>query len=201
MRNLSAHGTRRLTGDWPGISANMMKEKLGRDVVIMVTAGASADINPIYGPNNNFRQVNAVSYGVASVALALVEKCVTTEFSELRSASTTETFPGKERWESNLVQESAPGDDVTINFSAIRMGNIVMAGISGELFTEIGMNVKKRSTGNTTIMTHCNGASGYICTDISFTEGGYEPQVSRLMPGSEKKYENVLVDLIEGLND
>ena len=98
------------------------------------------------------------------------------------------------------MQESDPGDDVTIKFSAIRMGNIVMAGISGELFTEIGMNVKQRSTGNTTIMTHCNGASGYICTDISFNEGGYEPMVSRLMPGSETKFENILVELIEGLN-
>lgn len=204
--NYPCHGTctgqdnYQLTGDWPGISANMMKEKLGRDVVVMVTAGASADINPIYGPNNNFRQVNAVAYGVASVALVLVDKCITTEFSELRSATVTETFPGKKSWESNLVQESVPDDDVTINFSAIRMGNIVMAGISGELFTEIGMNVKKRSTGNTTIMTHCNGASGYICTDISFTEGGYEPQVSRLMPGSETKFENILVELIKGLN-
>lgn len=204
--NYPCHGTctgqdnYQITGDWPGISANMMKEKLGRDVVIMVTAGASADINPIYGPNNNFRQVNAVAYGVASVALELVDKCATTAFSELRSAATSETFPGKERWASNLVQESIPGDDVTINFSAIRMGNIVMAGISGELFTEIGMNVKKRSVGNTIILTHCNGASGYICTDISFTEGGYEPQVSGIMPGSEADFENIMVELIESLH-
>ena len=204
--NYPCHGTctgqdnYQLTGDWPGISANMMKEKLGEDVVIMVTAGASADINPIYGPNNNFRQVNAVAYGVASVALDLVEKCIATEFSELKSAYTTAAFPGKKGWESNLPQESVPGDDVTINFSAFRMGNIVMAGISGELFTEIGMNVKKRSTRNTTIMTHCNGASGYICTDVSFKEGGYEPKVSRLMPGSESQFENILVELIDDLN-
>jgi hypothetical protein len=177
----------------------MMREKLGDDVVIMVTAGASADINPIYGPNNNFRQVNAVAYGVASVALELVDKCVTTEFSELRSASASASFPGKKGWEGNFPQASVPGDDVIIRFSAIRMGNIVMAGISGELFTEIGMNVKKRSTGNTTVMTHCNGASGYICTDLSYKEGGYEPRVSRLMPGSEADFENMLVELIGSL--
>jgi hypothetical protein len=203
--NYPCHGTctgqdnYQITGDWPGISAAMMREKLGGDVVIMVTAGASADINPIYGPNNNFRQVNAVAYGVASVALDLVDKCVTTEFSELRSAHKSATFPGKKGWEGNFPQESIPDEDVTINFSAIRMGNIVMAGISGELFTEIGMNVKKRSTGNTTIMTHCNGASGYICTDISYREGGYEPRVSRLMPGSEADFENTLVELIGSL--
>lgn len=166
----------------------------------MVTAGASADINPIYGPNSNFRQVNAVAYGVASVALELVDKCITTEFSELKSAYTTASFPGKKGWDSNLPQESVPGEDVTIAFSAFRMGNIVMAGISGEMFTEIGMNVKKRSTSNTCIMTHCNGASGYICTDASFGEGGYEPMVSNLMPGSEIQFENILVDLIEGLS-
>lgn len=204
--NYPCHGTctgqdnYQLTGDWPGISANMMKEKLGEDVVIMVTAGASADINPIYGPNNNFRQVNAVAYGVASVALELVEKCVTTEFSALKSAVTTAAFPGKKGWETNFPLKSIPGDDVTINFSAFRMGNIVMAGISGEMFTEIGMSVKKRSTGNTTIITHCNGASGYICTDVSYKEGGYEPKVSRLMPGSESQFENILVELIDGLN-
>jgi hypothetical protein len=62
------------------------------------------------------------------------------------------------------------------------------------------MNVKKRSARNTTIMTHCNGASGYICTDISYEEGGYEPRVSHLMPGSEANLENTLVELIEGLN-
>jgi hypothetical protein len=204
--NYPCHGTctgqenYQVTGDWPGISANMMKEKLGGDVIIMVTAGASADINPIYGPNDNFRQVNAVAYGVASVALELVEKCVTTEFSELKSAVTTAKFPGKKGWESNFPQESVQGDDVTINFSAFRIGNIVMAGISGEMFTEIGMNVKKRSTSNTTIMTHCNGASGYICTDASYGEGGYEPRVSHLMPGSETEFENTLVELINGLN-
>jgi neutral ceramidase len=189
-----------VTGDWPGISAKMIKEKLGGDVVVMVTAGASADINPIYGPNDNFRQVNAVAYGVASVALELIDKCVTTTFSELRSACTTATFPGKKGWDSNFPQPSVPAEDVSINFSAFRIGDIVMAGISGEMFTEIGMNVKKRSPGNTTIMTHCNGASGYICTDASYAEGGYEPQVSHLMPGSETEFENILVDLIDGLD-
>ena len=204
--NYPCHGTctwydnYQISGDWPGVSARMMKEKLGGDVIIMVSAGASANINPLYKTNSNFREVNAVAYGVASVALELVDKCATTEFFEMKSAFSTATFPGKKSWESNLVQESIPGDDVTINFSAIRIGNIVMAGISGEMFTEIGMNVKKRSAGNTTIMTHCNGASGYICTDVSYEEGGYEPQVTRLMPGSEIEFENMLVQLIEGLN-
>lgn len=53
--------------------------------------------------------------------------------------------------------------------------------------TEIGLQVKKESTyPNTVMITHCNGLSGYICTDKAFMEGGYEPKVSHLMPGVEK---------------
>jgi hypothetical protein len=203
--NYPCHGTctgqanYQLSGDWPGISAQMMKEKLGKDVTVMVTAGASANINPIYGPGSYFREVDAVAYNVAAVALELVDKCVTTELSELRSASVTSRFPGKKGWDSNFPQESVPGEEVAINFSAFRMGHIVMAGISGELFTEIGMNVKKRTTASTTIITHCNGASGYLCTDASYLEGGYEPMVSPLMPGSEILIEDTLVELIRSL--
>ncbi len=201
--NYPCHGTASgsknylITGDWPGLSARMMKEKLGPDVVIMVTAGASANINPIYGPNDNYRQINAVAYGVASVALELVDRCDTEELSGVKATSSTLSFPGKKSWDSTYPQESVPEGERIINFTAFRMGDIVMAGISGELFTEIGMNVKNRALGNTAIMTHCNGASGYICTDECYLEGGYEPQVTHLMPGSETDIENTLVELIE----
>lgn len=203
--NYPCHGTCtgqenfEISGDWPGISAQMMKDKLGDDVTIMVTAGASGDVAPIYGPHKYFREVNAVAFGIADVALELVDKCITTELSELKSATISKTYPGKKDWESSFPQESIPGKDIKINYSAFRMGNIVMAGISGELFTEIGMNVKMRTTTSTTILTHCNGASGYIVTDASYVEGGYEPMVTNLMPGHEADYENTLVELIKSL--
>lgn len=203
--NYPCHGTAtgpgnyQISGDWPGISARMMKKLLGENVVVMVTAGASANINPIYGPNDNFREVEAVAYGVASVAVELVNRCIPTRMSEIRSATVSKTYPGKKRWESGFPQESVPEGEVTINYSAFRLGNIVMAGISGELFTEIGMNVKNRSTGNTSIMTHCNGTSGYINTDASFAEGGYESRVTRIMPGFESDFETTLTELISSL--
>ena len=60
---ISIHMTSKGSGAFQAASlaAKMMKEKLGGDVIIMVTAGASADINPIYRPNDNYRQVNAES--------------------------------------------------------------------------------------------------------------------------------------------
>lgn len=69
----------------------------------------------------------------------------------------------------------------------LKIGSLVFAGISGELMTTIGMTVKERSPyPNTIILTHCNGSSGYLCTDEAYQEGGYEPMVSQTSPGIEK---------------
>lgn len=205
--NYPCHGTctgptnRKLTEDWPGLLARMMKKNLGEDVTVMATAGASANINPIYGPTDNFRQVYATVYGIGSVALELIKQCPTSEYSGLKSASVTLELPGKKRWEGHLPEESIPEGATIVRLSALKMGDIALAGVSGELFTEIGLAVKERISTKLSIMTHCNGASGYICTDLSYKEGGYEPKVSRLMPGLEKTIENELVRLVDSLND
>lgn len=53
--------------------------------------------------------------------------------------------------------------------------------------TEIGMEIKELSPyKNTFIVTHCNGSNGYLCTDKAYEEGGYEPMVSKTMPGTER---------------
>jgi len=98
------------------------------------------------------------------------------------------TFPGKKACKNNFPQETyEPGPDMEIRLTAFRIGHLVLAGISGEVMNEIGMQIKMQSPyKNTTIITHCNGSSGYICTDKAFPEGGYEVKVTHLMPGAEK---------------
>ena len=79
----------------------------------------------------------------------------------------------------------------------MKVNNLVLCGISGELMTEMGMQIKKQSSYPATVMiTHCNGSSGYICTDKAFEEGGYEVQVSDLMPGVEKPLLGKCLDMI-----
>ena len=39
-----------ITGDWPQSAARYIKDSAGKNIVVAVTAGASANINPIYGP-------------------------------------------------------------------------------------------------------------------------------------------------------
>jgi neutral ceramidase len=205
--NWPCHGTAsgqenyKITGDWPGAASRYIKKQEGQEVVVAITAGASADINPIYGPGNDFNEIEAVGYQVGKETWKTITQIITFPANSLESTSNTITFPGKKACKDQFPQKSYEnGPDVTIRLNVLKIGDLVLAGISGELMTEIGMEVKELSpyTG-TIIITHCNGSSGYICTDKSFTEGGYEIKVTRLMPGAEKPLINKLLEMIYSL--
>ena len=205
--NWPCHGTAsgqenfQITGDWPGAASRYIKKQAGKEVVVAITAGASADINPIYGPGNDFNEIEAVGYQVGKEAWKTFEQTPTFAVKSLESATTAMTFLGKKACKDQFPQKSyESGPDVTIRLSMVKIGDLVLAGISGELMTEIGMEVKSKSPySGTIIVTHCNGSSGYICTDKSFTEGGYEIKVTRLMPGAEKPIISKLVEMIHSL--
>ena len=202
--NWPCHGTvsgqdnYQLTGDWPSSASRHIKKLVGKNIVVAVTAGASADINPIYGPGSDFNEVEAVGYHVGNETSKLIAQTKTYPVKSLEIVNSTLSFPGKKTGKDQFPQssyESAP--DVEVRFTGLKLGDLVLCGISGELMTEMGMEIKKRSPyPSTMIVTHCNGSSGYICTDKAFKEGGYEVKVSHLMPGVEKPLVQKCLDMI-----
>jgi len=204
LLNWPCHGTvsgqdnYQLTGDWPASAARYMKKQAGNNIVVAITAGASADINPIYGPGKDFREVEAIGYHAGNAAWKALGNIKTFPVKSLGMANSRLTFPGKEPWKDHFRQPSISGrSDVEIKFTALKLNKLVLCGISGELMTEMGMKLKQVSPNSPTIViTHCNGSSGYICTDKSFAEGGYEVKVSRLMPGVEKPLIKKCADMI-----
>jgi hypothetical protein len=190
-----------VTADWPGAASRYIRKNSGESTVVAVTAGASGDINPIYGPGNNFDEIEAVGFHVGKTAWETLNKIETFPAESLGSASTLLTFPGKKQTKDHFPQkEYESGPDVDLGITAFRIGHLVLAGISGELMNEIGSAVKTRSPySSTVIVTHCNGSSGYICTDKAFLEGGYEVKVTRLMPGAEKPLIDRILQMINSL--
>lgn len=49
-------------------------------------------------------------------------------------------------------------------------------------------------------MSHCNGNSGYLCTDKAYPEGGYEIMVTKTMPGTEGLITENLLNMIRQFN-
>jgi len=176
-----------ITGDWPGAAAREI-EKEYPEAVVMISAGASGDINPIYGPNNSFDDINSIGQTLADEVIKVSEGIKVYQLKDLEASYEIIKAAGKKPSDSRMPNISLePGPEVDIRISSLKIGNILIAGISGELMNEIGLEIKEASPyKNTFVYTHCNGNSGYLCTDKAYEEGGYEPMVSRTMPGTEK---------------
>lgn len=75
--------------------------------------------------------------------------------------------------------------------SAVRIGDLMFAGIGGEAFTEIGNRIRANSPFEHTVLCCLtNSPGGYIPTRTAYDEGGYEAKSSKLKPGSD----DIIVD-------
>lgn len=177
-----------ISGDWPG-AARRDLEKDYDNAVVLISAGASGDINPIYGPNKSFGDMENIGSILAKEVKKVSDGIDPISANDLQVVSYVIKAKGKKRSESRNPNVSLePNGEVDVRISAMKVGNIILDGINGELVNEIGLDVKKNSPfSDTFVMSHCNGSSGYLCTDKMYKEGGYEPMVSRTMPGTAQQ--------------
>lgn len=195
-----------ITGDWPGAMARYIEEN-SDGLMAFLTIGASGDINPIYGPHIDFEDVRHYAYGMDEIGMVLGKEAMRV-FSEIETRpesgiSVEQKVIGlPKKTDETQFQQPKLGDKDTVDLrlTVLKVGTLVLAGVSGELFTEIGMQVKDRSPYRfTQIVTHCNGSSGYFVTDKSYEAGGYEPRSTRAKQGGEGIIVESLLDMIYGL--
>ncbi len=87
---------------------------------------------------------------------------------------------------SRIIKLEHGPDAFDFYLSAIRVGDLVFAGIGGEPFTEIGNRICENSPfENTVLCCLTNSPGGYIPTRSAYDEGGYEAKSSSLKPGSD----------------
>jgi hypothetical protein len=71
------------------------------------------------------------------------------------------------------LRKMPPAQDRELMLVAI--GGLALVGMPGEIFVELGLEIKRRSPYPlTTVIGLCGGSVGYIPTEKAFREGGYE---------------------------
>jgi neutral ceramidase len=197
-------GNHMITGDWPGAARRYIEREFPLPVIAAFTAGASGDIDPIYRVQPDFRwgEMEEIGIILGREVIRVAGEITSRPAGSISASQRLISLPGKVPSGSNHPEaEFKPGPDVDVRLTVLKGGNIVFAGISGEVFTEIGLRIKELSPyKNTIIITHCNGASGYLITDQSFSEGGYEVSVTRALPGGEKVIVDQLIEMITSLD-
>ncbi|MHB0876690.1 MAG: hypothetical protein ACYC5O_11685 [Anaerolineae bacterium] len=75
-------------------------------------------------------------------------------------------------------------DAIETEVQALRIGDVGIVGMPGEVFVELGMALKQRSPLQPTFVAElANDSIGYIPTAKAYDEGGYEPTSTVLAPG------------------
>lgn len=195
-----------ISGGWPGAASNFVETGLGGNVVAPILVGASGDINPIYGPHIDFEVTNSYAYGkdaigedLANETRRVADNIITSADGKISASQRVINLPAKE-WDKETQQpESVKKDSLMVRLSALKIGKIIITGVSGEVFNQISVKMRAQSPyTNTFMVTHCNGSSGYLVTDEAYPIGGYEVRSTRAKSGAE---EAIIENLLEMINE
>lgn len=95
---------------------------------------------------------------------------------------------------------SANGETDTIPITSIKLGNVGLATIPGELFDVSGMYIKENSPFDMTfVMGYCNGAVSYLPTADAYEYGCYEADIGKFVPGTAEALAERHVEILNEL--
>ena len=201
--NYAVHGTvmgphnLEVSGDLPGAAARFVEQQFGGKVIAPWTSGAAGDQNAIYEPGDRFEKVDVLGQILGEEIVRVAKSIDTKPAVKIRTAQSVFTCPG---------QKPAPDfvrkhpkfvdiDPVQVRLSLFRIGNVALAGVSGEVLTGIQARLLKVAGRRTVMVTHANGSSGYIPDDAAYDQVSYEITTTHLKRGCA---ENAIV---EGIHD
>jgi hypothetical protein len=179
-------------------------EDVNGDVVALWTSGPAGDQNPIaLATGSDFSLVDSLGQILGEEVIRVGAGIKTQAEARIRGAQKWVTCPGGKLER----QEGAPnrftfqeGPPVEIHLGLLMIGDVALAGVSGEVLTMIHERLKKQSPLKHTIMvTHANGAVGYIPDDAAYEQVSYEITATRLKRGcAEGAIVNGLLELMRG---
>jgi neutral ceramidase len=209
FRATTKDGKPEVTGDLPGYTSRYVEDHF-KGAVALYTMGAAGDQNPIFMATYNQDGPDVTDEGIGGYAIVdvlsrrLGEEVVRVTKSILNTSSevkiwgkkTTITVPGRKResppvpgvpGSGYLAPANVPmidGDPVTIPLHLLMINDVAMAGVSGEVFVEIGKHLKDQSLFDRTIMvTGMPSGAGYIPTDAAYLMPSEKAQTNRIKPG------------------
>jgi hypothetical protein len=85
---------------------------------------------------------------------------------------------------------------------ACSLGDVAIVGLPGEIFVELGLEIKRRSPfKHTLIFELCNDNIGYVLTQKAYDEGGYESSSCIFQADSGMRLVNAAVNMLQKISD
>jgi len=185
-----------ISADYPGKTRQIVEQVTGAKMLFV--QGASGNINPLGGVRDSYDNVRWLGTMLAGEVIRVYEGLKTEPLRTVKTVSTSlsvplEPLPAEMQPEAHgvdvkkVVNEHVPWPwavdvreedgklSTPVEMQALRLNDSVLVGAAGEVFVEIGLEVKKKSPlPHTFFAGYTNGCISYIPVPEAYPEGGYE---------------------------
>ncbi len=89
---------------------------------------------------------------------------------------------------------------IPAEITAITLGELALVGLPGEIFSQLGLEIKRNSPfTHTFVVELCNDSIGYLPPHNVYEEGGYEAASSPFKPGDGEMLVEAALGMLEGM--
>jgi neutral ceramidase len=206
--NYACHGTSlgcrnsKISPEWNGHMLQYIEKEIPGVTGIFIP-GASGDIDPRFvggldGYVDNLKKTEELGYEIGKEVVKVFSQIspVHQLNPEIKLVHHDITLPRKYA----AVIENFRNTTLDVSTTAIRIDQFTWVTFPGELFHQIGENIKIISHSRFPfILGYCNGSVGYLPTRQAYSEGGYEPWSASFDPAAEKIFIKGVEKLVPGL--
>jgi len=160
-----------ISTDFPGETTRIVEQAEGG--ICLFAPGTSGDVVPLKrGKEARFQ----IGRAIAGEAIRRLQFVPTTDDVEIDAMTTEVAMPLKQDLSPDRIMDA--GEDkkhLTTEFQILKLGDVYILGLPGEVLVEIGLEIKKRAgIHNLLIIALANDPIGYVCHSEAYDEGGYE---------------------------
>lgn len=181
-----------ISADYPGYAMKVIEQIEGG--VCLFALGCAGNIVPI---EREGRARKWIGTALGAEALKVLQRISTTDQMQLRVAKATVEIPLR------LATEANGKTMATTEIQAIRLGDLILMGLPGEVFVEIGLAIKAWAKQNLSasvfVLSLCNDSLAYVPVASAYDEGGYEPEWTKLGRGSGEKLIQSALSLLQAI--
>ena len=204
-----------VSGDLPGAVSQLLEGSLPEAPVVLFTSAAEADQLPLFKSLQPAGRLKAADEGaagwalldvqarrLADAALGVLERMPEGNSDvRIEAVASSASCPGKRPWGDPATGALEARPPVAIPISVIRINDIALAGVAGDVGSEIGRKFKAASpVAHSTFISMTAGSIGYIVADAAYEKPGHGVMGSPLKPGcAEHAIVDGLVRLLKGM--
>jgi hypothetical protein len=158
-----------VSADYPAFATRVVEQAEGG--ISLFLLGLAGNAVPI---QRGARPCEQIGKAVGAEAARELQFVATTDDVTVSGMCRQVVFPVKEA-PSDKAGEGA-AQSITTEIQVLRLGDIYVLGLPGEILVEVGLEIRKRAgVEKLLIATVTNDAIGYVCHGLAYDEGGYEP--------------------------